>query len=291
MGPAMRDWDCLRFILALARQRSPEAAGRMLKVDESTVRRRVAALEKETGAALFERSEGLWQPTRAGAVLVEYAEAMEDMVASAEARLDVDDPMLAGTVRIGAPEGIGSILYAPALARLQRKWPQLMIELVAHDSPADIARREVDVLVILDPPGSGPYRIRKLRSVTLNVFGSREYLAESPPLHTVADLAAHRFIGYDPISDYAGSTVRKLADIGIAMRPGFVCSSVLGQTRAAAAGAGLALLPQYMIEDGLGLEPVLAEQVSVTVELWLLIHADVAPRARVRAVVDALVAA
>ena len=77
----MRDWDSLRFVLAMARHRSQEAAGRALKADESTVRRRIAALEKEMGTVLFERSGGLWLPTHAGGQIAEQAAAVEDLVA------------------------------------------------------------------------------------------------------------------------------------------------------------------------------------------------------------------
>jgi DNA-binding transcriptional LysR family regulator len=287
----MRNWDNLRFLLALARSRTPEAAARLLKVDESTVRRRITALEEDAGVALFDRADGNWEVTRAGTLLLASAEAVEMAVASAEARLDHDDPALAGTVRIGAPDGIGSMLLAPALAGLQKRAPRLSVELVTHGSPADISRHEVDMLVILDRPESGRHRIRRMRPVTLRVYGSRDYIDAAPAIECVDDLAAHRFIGYDRGNEYAEAAVRRLAENNIPLPSGFVCSTVFAQTRAAAGGAGLALLPSYMIEPGLDLVPVLPDQFAVTLDLWLLIHSDVASRARVRAVADVIATA
>jgi DNA-binding transcriptional LysR family regulator len=287
----LKNWDNLRFLLAVVRAGSPEAAARPLRVDESTVRRRLAMLERELGGPLFERVDGLWHPTRAGLALREAAERAEQAIASGEARFDPDDPSLAGTVRVGAPDGIGAMVIAPALARLQRGAPEIRIELVTHGSPADIARREVDLLVILEPPESGRHRIRKLHAVTLRIYGARDYLAAIPPIRSLADLQNHRFIGYDPGSEYAEVAVRRLASIGIPIDSAFTCSSVFAQARAMADGAGLALLPDYMIEPDMDVTAVIPDEVAIRLDLWLLVHADVAGRARVRAVAEAIASA
>lgn len=284
----LNSWDNLRHLLALARGGSPDGAGRLLKVDESTVRRRLAALEKEAGAKLFERNDGSWQLTRAGTMLLRSAEQAEQAIARAEAEIDGNDPALAGTVRVGAPDGFGSMVVAPALVRLQRRAPELVIELVTDGSPPDIARREVDLQVIVQPPEGGRHRIRKLRPVTLNLFAARGYLADAVPIGNVGDLAGHPLVGYDQTSDFAEAAVRRLTASGIAISSRFICSSVFAQARAVAAGAGLALLPGYMVDPAMDLVTVLPDEVSITIDLWLLVHADVASRARVRAVADAI---
>jgi DNA-binding transcriptional LysR family regulator len=284
----MKNWDNLRYLLALVRGGSPAGAARLLKVDESTVRRRLAALEQDAGAILIERDPLIWQLTRAGTTMLQSAEQAEQAIARAEAGLDANDPVLAGSVRVGAPDGIGSMVIAPALARLRRQAPELMIELVTHGSPADLARREVDLQLILERPSNGRHRIRKLRPVELKLYGARDYLDASAPIHSVADLACHSLVGYDPSSDFAGAAIRQLASAGIAIPPGLTCSTVFAQTHALAAGAGLALLPDYMITPEMDLVPVLPDTVSITIELWLLTHADVAGRARVRAVAEAI---
>lgn len=287
----MRNWDNLRVFLALARAGSPDGAGRTLRLDESTVRRRLAALEREIGASLIEKVEGAWRCTRAGAGLLAAAESIEGEIMAAEAQLDGADPSLAGTVRIGAPDGYGSHVVVPVLAHLQRRAPELLIELVTHGSPADISRREVDVLIATQPPDSGRFRIRRLRPVTLMMHASREYLARNGEIRSLDDLHRHRMIGYDPAADYADAAVRRLERLGVAMRPGFACSTVLGQARAASAGAGLALLPTYMVDPSLDLVPVLADEIAISLDLWLLVHADVARRGRVRAVMEAIAGA
>ena len=60
------NWDDLRFIVTLAREGRLATAARRLRVDQTTVARRLRALEESLGTPLFERSDGRWRPTPFG---------------------------------------------------------------------------------------------------------------------------------------------------------------------------------------------------------------------------------
>jgi len=282
------NWDDLRFFLALVRGENLDSAARLLKVDESTVRRRIAGLERRFGVPLFERNGAVARTTRAGALLLQPAELIEEAIAAAETKIAIGGKSVAGTVRVGAPDGIGSLVLAPALARLRDEMPDMVIELVTLPRPADISKREVDIVLLLERPETGRHKIRKLQPVSLHFYVSRTYLRTHPPIVSLSDLSGHRILGYDPDSDYAEAAIRRLLDMGIAPDGGFICSSVFAQARAAAGGGGIALLPDYIVEPGLDLVPVLPNEISVILDLWLLTHADVASRARVRAVANVI---
>ena len=215
------------------------------------------------------------------------AEGIESEISDTIAQFDAHDPSLNGTVRVGAPDGYGSYVITPALARVQAAAPGIRIELVCFN----ISRREVDVLLVTDPPTAGRYRIRKLRSAKLSLYASRGYLARHGTPLSRADLADHTLIGYDPNSEYAHVAVRRMAQMNIAMRPGLVCSTVFAQLHAAIAGAGLAFLPTYVIEPSQALVQILPDEMHFEIDLWLMVHADIAQRARVRAVADAIFSA
>lgn len=285
----MRNWDDLRIFLALVRTGSPSAAGRLLKIDESTVRRRVAALERDVNMQLVERQDNEWRSTRAGDMLVEQAKTIERGIVETVTRFDADESSLVGNVRVGSPDGYGSYVIMPALIDLQRRAPELVIELLCFNSPADISRREVDLLVVTVPPTSGRYRIRKLPNVTLGLYGSRDYLAKNGMPQSRSDLKDHWLVGYDSSSQYAHVAVSQLTALEIGMNAGVTCNTLFGQMRAVQMGAGLAFLPNYVIEPQLGLERILEGEIGMEIELWLLVHADVAARGRVRATVDAIV--
>src|SRR3982751_2201090 len=100
----MPDWDGLRIFLALARSRTLSGAARKLGIDETTVARRLARLEKEVGAQLAERGAGGIVLTAAGQGVRAAAEEMERAALAAERRAAGADRTLSGRVRVTAPE-------------------------------------------------------------------------------------------------------------------------------------------------------------------------------------------
>src|SRR5919201_798682 len=111
----MPDWDGLRIFLALSRGRTLAAAARKLGVDETTVARRLARLEKEIGASLVERAHGGLALTAAGEAVRAAAEEMESAALTAERRVLGADRQLSGRVRVTAPEILGTYFVLPAL--------------------------------------------------------------------------------------------------------------------------------------------------------------------------------
>ena len=73
----MLDWNDLRYFLAVAREGSTLAAGRELRVSQTTVARRIAALEAALGFPLFEKRQAGYALTPAGEELLERAEQVE----------------------------------------------------------------------------------------------------------------------------------------------------------------------------------------------------------------------
>ena len=71
------EWSDLRYFLAVARSGTTSGAARVLKVNQTTCARRIAALERALGASLFERSAGGYKLTQIGSALVARAEQLE----------------------------------------------------------------------------------------------------------------------------------------------------------------------------------------------------------------------
>ena len=119
----MPDWDGLRIFLALCRARSLAAAARKLDVDETTVARRLARLEKDMGASLLERTPGGLTLSAAGEAVRAAAEEMESHALTAERRALGADRQLSGRVRVTAPEILGKYFVLPALQAVHRRHP------------------------------------------------------------------------------------------------------------------------------------------------------------------------
>lgn len=282
------DWDDLRFFLAVARSGRLTAAARRLSADHATVSRRVTALEESLKAKLFERRPQGYTLTAHGERLLAKAEAMETEALAIQSDIGGADMTLAGTVRIGAPDGFGTSFLAPRLPALAKAYPGLELQLIAMPRLLSLSKREADVAITLAPPKEGKVVARKLSDYRLGLYASRDYLDAMPKVESRDDLFQHRIVGYiddlifTPELDY-------LDEVAKGLRAQVQSSSVVAQMNAVAAGAGIGVIHHFMAEGDPRLVPVLAEEVSLTRSFWLLVHADLKDVARVRAIVDFLV--
>jgi DNA-binding transcriptional LysR family regulator len=112
-------WDSFRYFLAVARTGTLSAAANQLRIEHTTVGRRIRMREDELKSPLFCRSNQGYELTDAGQRLLRTAEVVESAVVSAKATA-VGEQQIAGTVRVGAPDGFGTIFLAPRLGALAR---------------------------------------------------------------------------------------------------------------------------------------------------------------------------
>ncbi len=280
------DWDNVRSFLAVARQGQFLGASRMLKVNQATVARRITALETDLQTTLFERATTGVSLTEAGQHLLVHAERMESEMVQAETDLRQQDIRLSGTVRIGAPDGFTTFFLIPALASFVERHPEIDVQIVPMPVAVSLARREVDIAITLDEPEAGRVVSRRLTDYRLGIYGSRDYLARTGLPRNVADLAAHRLIGY--VESYAFSSalsyVRDLFD-GHPTR--LECASAVGQLEAVRAGLGLGVLHHFIAQQIDDCLPVLPERQAAR-SYWMVIHEDARTLGRIRALAEHL---
>src|SRR5215470_1273417 len=159
------DWNDARYFLAVARLGSLSKAARLLGVRQSTVGRRIAALEAALEARLFERATGGWAPTPAGEAFAQRAGRIEDEALSAERMLAGREGRAAGTVRLTAPQAFGFSFVVPLLAQLRVEQPDIVVELIAENAPLDLSRREADLALRLGRPEQKRLVTRRLGDI------------------------------------------------------------------------------------------------------------------------------
>lgn len=115
----------------VANARSIRAAARNLKISENTLRRHIDALEQRLGEALLERSKRGVALTDAGHHIVATGLAMQEAYHS-NYRLSNKRQRrpAAGTLRLGATDGLATYWLMPHLAQYQRENPQLNVQLL-----------------------------------------------------------------------------------------------------------------------------------------------------------------
>jgi DNA-binding transcriptional LysR family regulator len=277
------DWDDLKVFLHTARGGSLGSAAKRLRVDQSTISRRIAHLECTIGMALFERLPSGLRVNEAGERLLCHAERIESAVIAMREDLQGGGSPMAGRVRLATMEGIASLYLASRFSRLRQQYPDLTIELLTSSQTVSVNRREADLfLSFFMPTGLGMVS-EKLGCFQLGLYGARSYLDREGTPENPADLARHSFVTY--IDDLIQlNSVRWLDDVIKNPTVSFHSNSMIAQMNAAAGGLGLVLLPSFAADGRDDLIPVLHDRLSTTRELWINVHNDLQFVPRIRAV-------
>jgi DNA-binding transcriptional LysR family regulator len=280
------NWDDLRVFLAVSREGSLTAAGRRLGLDQSTVGRRLTALEDEIEAQLFVRRPQGMSLTAAGRRLREHAEAIAEHALAAERAVTGERAELSGLVRLTAPTTFGARIVVPILAEFRRAHPQIDIELIAENRTLSLAQREADLALRLDRPDEPSLIARSVATVASSLYASQDYLR----VHGEANLpglSGHAVIGY--AGSFRPSVESKLlARHARNARVVLAASSLEAQLEAVRCGVGIAVLPCYLADKEKQLRRLLPPSQAGLRQLWSILHRDSRSVARVRVLADLL---
>lgn len=281
------DWDDLRVFLDVARTGNLSQTSRRLRIDHSTVSRRISQLEQALGSGVFERTRSGFKLNDLGKRLLPHAEAVESAVLRVRAEVDDSETEGAGTVRLATMEGIASLYLAGRAALLKEAAPHITLELVTSPQMIHVNRREADLfLSFFKPPGQGLIS-KKIGSFKLGLYASPRYIERKGTPATVGDLGQHDFITY--IEDLIQvDTVRWLDEVVRNPRVVMHSSSMIAQRNAAIGGLGIVLLPRFAVHKTTPLVPILHDQAFTTREIWMSYHQDLQLSARIRTVFDFL---
>lgn len=281
------DWDDLRIFLQVARSGNLSRAAAVLRVDHSTVSRRIAHLEYSLGSRLIERKKEGLTLTELGRDIIDKLEAMEHQVVAVRERVAGNAAGEAAPVRISTYEGISSLYLAERLMRMRERHPSIRLEIVTSLQSVNVSRREADVFIsFYEPEGRG---LEKVLGGTMGVrlFAARSYLERRGAPTSYEDLRHHDFVTY--IHDHKPlDTVRWLDEVTLDRREVFNSTSMISQMAAAVGGMGLVFLPIFAARAEPRLVPVLADEVKVQRELWISTHQDLRYIPRVKAVISFL---
>ena len=277
-----RNWDDLRYFLAVARTGTLTAAAAQTGTEHTTVARRILALEEGLDRRLFHKSNLGYALTEAGEALLGTAEAMESAFVSGSAAGGTGRSV-SGTVRIGAPDGFGSVFLAARMHRLTEAHPGLEVEIMATARIFSLSKREADIVISLSAPQQARVVTRRLTDYRLFVYGSKAYLDAAEPIRAVADLGRHPFVSYIEDMLFARE-LNYLNVIGPGASARLRSTNLLAQVHATLAGAGLCIVPAFIARAHPGLVPVLPDALSLTRAFHMHIHEDHRKAAHIREV-------
>jgi DNA-binding transcriptional LysR family regulator len=269
------DWSDVHVFLVVSRDGSFTAAARRLHLDQTTVGRRIAALEAQLGSRLFRRGRDGLALTAAGRELVPLAEQMEASASAFGLAAAGRDQRAEGAVRLTTLASVAERLLAPAVPALLAAHPALVLDLHADDRALSLTRREADLAIRAGRPAQSDLVVRRLARVAYAVYGARRARRLDP--------AAAPYVGLDDDLPADLPQTRWLA----ARNARVVLRSNHARTLVAAieAGVGLGLLPCFLGDALPGLGRLVDPRDVLHRDLWLIVHAELARAPRIRAVI------
>ncbi|HKV16456.1 MAG TPA: LysR family transcriptional regulator [Reyranella sp.] len=277
------DWDDVRFFLAVARTGSFSAAATQLNTKQTTVGRRIQALERRLGAKLFDRHRHGMEVTPAARGVLVQAESMLANATSIERHLAGLDREMAGVVRVAATEGIAANYLVPRLSDLRKAHPDIVVQVIAGDAVLDLATRQADLAIRFFRPTSNQLVAARVGQFGMSIFAARNYVEEFGLPQRLEDLREHHIVDH--------TTLHNLP----AMKPWTEiverCHNVVLRTNSSYAaieavrvGYGLSVFPNYVTKSS-NLVPAPIE-LSISRDIWLVSHEETNKGARIRAVID-----
>ncbi|WDZ97013.1 LysR family transcriptional regulator [Herbaspirillum sp. WKF16] len=283
------DWDNARIFLALHRAGTLRGAAETLEIDQATVGRRLAALEKSLGARLFLRTPSGYVPTPAGELAASAAGHMEQGAEQLQRQMQGIDERLCGVVRVAATDTSARHFLVPALQRLRESHPGIRVVLSTSTLITNLTKREADIAVRTLRPDSPDLIARHLNRFHTGIYASKAYVKKRGLPEPGTALKGHDVVVYQRAAapqmadQLCGESV---ANANVAME----LSSGLVMIDCVQAGMGLGELPTHVGDKAPGLVRIWPER-SAPYDMWLVLHSDLNRTARVRAVADAIIAA
>jgi DNA-binding transcriptional LysR family regulator len=274
----MINWDDVRYFLAVARDGSVRAAASRLKVNHSTVLRRIAQLEEQLGSSVFEKLPSGYRLTEAGEEVLELAAQMEASSNELESRIFGRDQSIRGTLRIALPPSIATHLLMPDFTAFSEKHPEIAVVLLSSYEPVNLMKRQADLAIRV---------VYKRDALPPDLYGTK-----------INDLHGGVYISRRLLDAFRGRAVASVRwvlradddDVPDWAREGDVVSSTIpfkvtdpeAQLVAVQLGTGMAPLPCFIGDADPLLTRVPGSRLRKHGTLWLLTHRDARKTKRVR---------
>lgn len=279
--------DDLLILLTVARLGRFNAVAETLGTTHTTISRRILALDKQLGGRTLERSPHGWELTELGASAVAAAEAIEETLGSLSGLIGRDENALSGLVRISTSDGFGAEFVTPALVRLQHRHPLLNVEMLSATRKVSQNRSGVDLEVVVGRTDVSNAQTIFLTNYFLRLYASPAYAAEHGLPETLDGVGQHGFVSYVESALQVAELGHRSSQLPMP-KSSFQATSIFAQVEAVRLGAGIGLLPNFMVAGKPDFVPVLPHDFQRQLPIWAVARPESLRSGRVQAVIAAI---
>ncbi len=269
------NWNDLKIVLAIVRGGSLSAAARTLGINQTTVSRRLAALEERLGAALFLRSRSSLHPTETGEVFIKRAERMESEALALFDEVGAATQRPQGPVRISTMPWIFNYLIVPALPDFSAQYPAISIQAISGLRERNLGKREAELAIRFEMQPRQQELCFPVAKFSYAVYG---------PANTEPDLLP--WVGYVDDFDYSEPQAwqeKSISSDGAAL---FEANDAGIVYLAIRAGLGKGLIPDVLAAGDPALVRLSGKEPEIVRDLRILVHRDLQHVTRVATVID-----
>jgi DNA-binding transcriptional LysR family regulator len=277
------DWTDLNYFLVVAHTGALSRAARELKVNHSTILRRLGALEDALGVRLFDRQPSGYRLTAAGERLSEQLGGMREQVESAERQLAGADTALRGTIRLTTTDTMVHGVLMPHLKLFGAQHPRIELQIVVNNTFLNLTKREADVAVRASNTPPENLIGRRVGSIQTAPYVARS-LAKGQRKRALTDfdwVALDESLGH---LAQARWLEKNIAPERVRMR----FDSLVAMVDAVKHGAGAAMLLCPLADGDKDLVRLAPPDAEMDTQVWVLTHPDLRNVARVRAISEFL---
>lgn len=283
----MESLNGISFFVQAAETRSFSKAGRILGVSSSAVGKSVCRLEERLGVRLFHRSTRSITLTAEGALFLERCRRILCEVEAAELELSETQQAPRGRLRISLP--LVGMLVVPAITAFMRRYPAIELDVDFSDRLVDVIEEGFDVVMRTGQPTDSRLMSRPVGTYQLILVASPDYVARHGTPEVPSELEHHACLQHKfpstgklepwPLKSTEGEPEPTLPT-------SMVCNTSAALMDVAAAGLGIACLPDFMVQQAIErgqLVSVLDAHVEHQGTFWLLWPSSkhLAPKLRV----------
>lgn len=257
------DWDKLRVFHAAAEAGSFTHAAETLHLSQSAISRQVSALEQDVGVPLFHRHARGLVLTEQGELLYRTAHDVLMKLESVKLRLTEAKDRPSGLLRVTTTVGLGTGWLTERVPEFIELYPEIQLQLLLANEELDLTIRQADCAIRLRQPLQPDLIQRKLFTVHFHLFAAPSYVNRYGKPSSIADFDRHRIVTFGETVPPHLSDMNWLETAG---RPegtkrttNLQINNILSIKLAVQRGAGIAMLPDYMVGKDDGLVQLLPE--------------------------------
>ena len=272
------DWNDIQLILTIAEQSTLHRAAEMLKINHSTVWRRIQAIEKSIGTPIFIADRNGYRLTPVGQEVIEHASAMSANMAAIDRVITGQNQSLSGLIKLTTPTFSSNNLFANLIKEFRQQYPQITFELLTDGAALDLEKREADIAIRAANQVPDNLIGRELGQSTWSlVISDQLHQGGELSLDEIAELPLIGYINFKPpaVQWYEATFSQRTKVV--------YCNDVEHARTCALAGIGVALMPMVYDES---LTTIYTLPNQFNTKVWLLAHKDLRTSAKIKAFWD-----